>query len=266
MDNIPNEYKKKFYGAGMVLIAILSVYFIIMSVQEIRFGSNKTNGMINTFSVSGQGEVSATPDIATISFTIKNEAKTVAEAQTKVAETEAKALEVIKANEVDDKDVKTVVASFNPKYEYKYESSVCNEFGCTSRPGKNTLVGYEAYETITVKVRNIDSTPKIIEELGKTGITNLTGPNFTIDQEDELKAQARKLAIEEAQDKAEVLAKDLGVKIKGVSSFYEQETGYYPSYDMAYGGMEKSSSSIRAELPKGENTITSNVTITYEIK
>ena len=65
-----------------------------------------------------------------------------------------------------------------------------------------------------------------MQGLGTTGVSDLSGPNFAIDKEDALKAEARKKAIDDAKKKAEVLAKDLGVSLGKITSF--NESGNYP--------------------------------------
>ncbi|HEU0085624.1 MAG TPA: SIMPL domain-containing protein [Candidatus Paceibacterota bacterium] len=264
--DVPNQYKKNLFFAAIVFLIILSVYFAIKSIQEFGFVGN--DGLENTITVSGRGEVNAVPDIATISFTIRGEAKTVSDAQEQVATIETKALEVLRTNEIEEKDIKTVSASFNPKYEYVYGTALpCNQYGCPPRPGKNTITGYQSFETISVKVRSIDTAGKIMEDLAAVGVTELSGPNFEIDEKDELSAEARKKAIDEAREKAKALAKDLGVRLVGVASFYEENDGaMYPMmYDSAVRTMANEAK-MTAELPAGENTISSNVTITYRIR
>jgi uncharacterized protein YggE len=106
-----------------------------------------------------------------------------------------------------------------------------------------------------------------MQGLGTLGVSDLNGPNFSIDNEDALKAQARKEAIDDAQTKAKALAKDLGVSLGRIANF--SESGNYPT-PMYYAKDARVSSAgleaAPAQIPKGENTITSDVTITYEIR
>lgn len=261
---LPEQKVRLYKGLQIGLIAFLVGVGISFLVETVRVQSNKPE---NTISFSGHGEISAVPDIASVSFTIRKEAKTVKEAQDKVAEVEKKVLDFLKENKIEEKDIKTNSASFNPKYEYKYyEAVACNQYGCPPTPGKSVISGYEAYENITVKIRNTDDAGKIIQGIGSLGVSELNGPNFTVEKEDSLKAQARKEAIDEAKAKAKVLAKDLGVRLGKITSFNESGNYPVPMYDRmmvsAAGGVQEKT----AELPKGENLITSNVTITYEIK
>ena len=129
------------------------------------------------------------------------------------------------------------------------------------------LNGYTASESITVKVRNTDNVGDIMQALGVTGISNLSGPNFSIDNQDALVAQARKLAIDDAKAKAQALAKDLGVTLGKISSFNDSGNNYpvmYAQNAMLSGAVAPKAAP--AVIPAGVNTITSDVTITYEIK
>ena len=265
---IPQEYKKSSHGALVVLMIVLSLYFGMKFLSEFRSYGRAGGADVNVITLSGHGEVSAVPDLATVYFTIQKEAKTVKEAQEGVAAVETEAIKSLKANGIEEKDFKASNSSFSPVYEYQYSKMMpCNEFGCPpSRPGKNVITGYQASESITVKVRNVDSVGKVMQDLGTLGVSDLNGPNFTIDDEEALLAQARKEAINEAKAKAKVLARDLGVRLGRVVTF--SEGGYYPTpmYAKAEMGMGGDSVSAPAEIPKGENTITSDVTITYEIR
>ncbi|OGI86158.1 hypothetical protein A3A01_02520 [Candidatus Nomurabacteria bacterium RIFCSPLOWO2_01_FULL_39_17] len=267
---ISHQDTKNLYKALFALLIVLSVYFGIKVLSEFRSYGRISSQNVNTISFTGHGEITAVPDIANIYFSIRKEAKTVKDAQAAVAVVEKIALDFLKSNGVAEKDIKTSNASFNPKYDYKYDDTAtvmpCTMYGCPPRPGKSVITGYEAYESITVKVRNTDEVGKIMQGLGTTGVSDLSGPNFAIDDEDALKGQARKKAISEAKAKAEVLAKDLGIRLGRIASF--NESGNYPIYYAKAGMMSADSASAPApaEIPKGENTISSDVTITYEIR
>ena len=262
---IKEEYKNNLYYAVLVLLIVLALNFGAKFLGEIKNLNKGSVAQDKTLVVAGFGEVSAVPDIATITFTIKKEAKNVADAQSGVAEVKQKVLEVLKNNEIEEKDVKTNSTSFNPKYEFQYGETVCGAMTCRPQPGKSVVVGYEAYENLTVKIRNIDSSGKVIQELGSVGVSDLYGPNFDIDNKDSLKEEARREAINDAKAKAEVLAKDLGVRLGKVVS-YSEGGDYMPQPMMYAKDALTSAPSANMELSQGENTISSNVSIVYEIK
>jgi len=275
------ENKKRIFQVLGVLIIVLSVFYAVKIFSEIKkvslLGESTQPA---TISFSGHGEVTAVPDIANVYFTISKDAGTVKDAQAAVAVIEKKALDLLKTKGVDDKDIQTSNASFNPKYEYK--QAVCppvridtievggGSVGSTASyycpPGKQVLTGYTASESITVKIRNTDNVGDIMQGLGTTGVSDLNGPNFAIDKEDTLKAEARKKAIEDAKAKAKILAKDLGVSLSKIVSF--SENGNYPTMYAKSAMMDSATGGAPAPavIPKGENTISSDVTITYEIR
>jgi uncharacterized protein len=273
--------KNKIFNMLLVFLIVVSAYFAVKIVSEIKkdslLGENATPA---TISFSGHGEVTAVPDIANVSFTILQDSKTVADAQAGVATVEKSALDFLKTNSVDTKDIQTANASFNPTYQY--QNAICppvpvpmvNTGTVSSNniaycpPGKQVLTGYEASESITVKVRNTDNVGKIMQGLGTLGVSNLNGPNFTIDNPDALQAQARKLAIDDAKSKAAILAKDLGVTLGKIESFSDSSGGYpimYANEKVMSVGMA-APAAAPAIIPAGVNTISSDVTITYEIK
>ncbi|MEI6580928.1 MAG: SIMPL domain-containing protein [bacterium] len=269
MFNITPEQKIKIYRGLRIAGIVLLVLIVLDCLAESR-GDRYDNKQENSITFSGHGEIAAIPDIANISFTIKKEASTVKVAQEGVALVEKKVLDMLKLNNIADKDIKTVSASFNPKYEYRYDlngkmvpCALSSVYPC---PGKNVVVGYEAYESINLKIRNTDDTGKIMQELGTLGVSDLNGPNFTVDNEDGLKVLARKKAIEDAKEKAKSLSKDLGIHLGKITSF--SESGNYPVPMYAKGMSLDSSISAAAPavVPKGENIISSDVSITYEIR
>ncbi len=249
-----------------LLLVILSVFFIVKTVNEIKSGQFIGSGTTatNLITVSGTGDVSSVPDIATFSFTVMNSNKTVSVAQDATTEKMNSVLAVLKGTyKIDEKDIKTTDYNIYPNYDYM--QSLCTQTSCPS--GRQVLRDYTVSHSILVKVRDTAKAGDIISAIGALNVQNVSGLSFSVDNQDDLNAQARKNAIDDAETKAKVLAKDLGVKLVRIVNFSENNTGAYPmAFDsravMATGAMEKAA----PEIPKGENKITSNVTITYEIR
>lgn len=264
------DNKTKLYKALSVFVmlgAVLVAAMVVTEIKSYRFIGGGVSAT-NTISVSGEGEVFAAPDIANISFTVREEAKNVSDAQDKVTVKTKAALAVIRKLGVADKDIKTQNYSSYPRYEWQEGTVSCMGMNCPPyHPGKQVIVGYEVSQSITLKVRDLEIVNNIVEGLATAGVTEMQGPNFSIDDEDALKAEARKIAINKAREKAEVLARDLGVTLVRVVSF--SEGGYYPMYDraMSFSAAKGIGENVALpEIPQGENKITSNVTVTYEIR
>ncbi|MCC6323877.1 SIMPL domain-containing protein [Candidatus Nomurabacteria bacterium] len=254
---------KKFIKVTTILVALLCLLVLAMFVNQVKGKHNWKNGQVqSTISVTADADVMAIPDVAVINLSIEKEGKTSKEAQNLVNEMVTKTLTYIKDQKIEDKDVKSQYGGVNPKY--KNNQIYCITYPCPQ--GEMVIVGYTATQSITIKIRNADNANEVRTGLANLGITNISGPTFSIDDEDALRDQARSQAIEKARTKAKILAKELHVRLGDVVSFSENGGGY----SMMYGGvmMDKAMvSSVPAPvLPKGENKITSSVTITYEIK
>jgi len=257
------EDLKKFYK----FLKLVAVILIIIVAGRFLINNNWNWNNYETMSFTGYAEMQVIPDIAQINFTIRELDKTASMAQTKVAEINEKVLEFLKENEIEDKDIKTEQVAFNPKYEYRYNP--CYNLYCPPG-GKNVLTGYEAYQNISLKIRNTDQIGKIIEGLGLLKVTELNGPNFTVDNEEELKKEVRLHAILDAKTEAKILAKDLGVRLGKIIAYYDEADFDYPAigYHKADMAMVEMAASSREplQISKGENTLTARVTITYRLK
>jgi uncharacterized protein YggE len=127
--------------------------------------------------------------------------------------------------------------------------------------------GFEVSQMITVKVRDTAKAGDLISQVGTLGATNISGLQFTVDDEGAIKAEARALAIADAKEKADQLSKDLGVRIVRMTGFWEDQGGMYPmpAMDYAVGSMARAETKV-ADMPTGENQTRVTVSITYEVK
>ena len=218
----------------------------------------------NTISVSGYGEAVAVPDIAIFTYSVVSEKSTVAAAQDE-ATTKANAIaDYLKSAGVQERDVQTTGYSVYPQYDYRQVQ--CITYPC---PGQQMLRGYEVRQTATVKVRDTAKAGDLLTGVGGRGATEVSGLTFTFDDPDAVEAEAREKAIADAKERAEVLARQLGVRLVRVVSF--SESGYpqplYYARETALGmGGDTVSLPAAPEISVGENKVTSNVSISYEIR
>src|SRR3989344_232066 len=261
------------HGALKVLLVILAIYIAVLAIGEV-----KKVGIIGkdiapqaTIVVSGEGEQFAKPDIGTLSFTVRDTKKVVADAQKAVTTKTDAALAALKAQGIADKDIKTTSYSINPHYEWN-QGGYCavpvssDGIAYPCPPWKQVLTGYEVSQSVEVKVRAIDTTGAVLGKLGDIGVTEVGAVSFSIENEDAIKAAARAEAITKAQDQAKILADQLGVSLARIVSFSESGDGFMPIYMKANAyGADMATPSAAPSVPTGENRIVSNVTITYEI-
>ena len=241
---------------------MLSLFVVVKFINEIKLSSyvGRENQPVNMISVSGSGEVLAVSDIASLNVNLTKDGTTAKEAQDLLNESITKTLSYLKDQKIEDKDIKSEYGGLSPKYSYEK----CYTYPC---PVNSKIIGYTATQSIAIKVRDVDNANTIKTGLAGLEITDISGPTFGMDDEEGYKDQARSKAIIEAKAKADVLAKDLGVRLGKVVSFSEDNGGNYPMYKEGLMSMAGAAdNAVPPTLPKGENKITSNVTITYEIR
>ncbi len=259
-----NKYVQCGVKTAVVVLGLLATFLLSKTISEVVSWGEDGMYPTKTITVMAEGEAIATADIASFSFSVNEEGATSEEAQGKVTTKVDQALKYLKDNGVEDKDIKTEYYNINPKYE---NVAPCYAFDCPAPTQK--IIGYEVSQGVRIKVRDTDNAGKFLSEMTKFGINNVSGLAFTIDDEDVLYDAARKDAVEKAEAKGKQLAKDLGVRLGKVVSFSEDNGGMYPT-DMGYGGdMMKSAvapQTREVSLPQGENTYTTRVYVTYELK
>ncbi len=247
--------------AVCVALGVLALFLLIKTFDVMaRFGDGE-NPMVNTITVTGTGTSTTTPDIAHVTFTVQERASTVNAAQDSATKRANDAIAAMSGFGVDDEDVKTLSYNVSPQYE----SSFAPCYGGICPPNSsNTIVGYQVTQTIQVTIRDLDKTGDILSKLGGLGVQNVSGPDFAVDDDEGVMSEARAEAIRNAREKAEQLAKELGVSLGDVVSYYDQ-SGPMPreAYDSA--GLSVSAVAPAPMLPTGTDERTVTVSVTYEI-
>ena len=242
-------FENKFFQFLVFVLLIVFIAFLLSSI-----GNNTRLSQNETMTISGLGEVYAVPDIALIDVSVLIESKTV---ETGMLENTNKMNSIIDALKqdllIDEKDIKTTNFNIYPRYEW------------VSETGKRNLVGYEISQNINVKIRELDATGSVIQKVTELGANNVSDLTFTFDNDQELKEEARNIAIKNAKEKAKGLEKELGVKMVRIVDF--SENSYVPTIVRSNLKMMNESADYAAPtIEAGQNKITSNVTITYIIR
>ncbi len=261
----PNLTDPRIRGLIGLLLICASLALIAVAISTFGgLGKGPENiSTIPTIAVTGQGDATVVPNIAEFSFTVDKTAATVADAQTAASTLANQAIAAVKQAGVADTDIKTTNYSINPHYTYSSSPTICPLNGCP--PVRQVADGYEVSQTIDVQVENTATVGSLLQTIGQMGVTNVGGINFTTKDKNAGQDQARAAAIADAESKAQLLASQLGVRLGKVVNF--QESGNYPGPIMyATASVAKAADSVTPSIPTGQNTVTENVTVTYEIR
>ncbi len=204
-------------------------------------------------SVSGTGTVTVTPDIAVINLGVEVRAQTVAAAR----EGAAKALEAMRAtlkrDGIEDRDVKTQGLRINPEYASRP----------TSQP---TIIGYVVSNDVSIKVRQLDDASKVLDNAVLAGgdSVRVNGISFEVDQPEKYHAQARELAVKDARERADALAKLAGVELGKPRTINEFSGPSSPVPALARSGAGLADTAT--PISPGESEVAVQVSIVYELR
>ncbi|MBU4360654.1 SIMPL domain-containing protein, partial [Patescibacteria group bacterium] len=198
------------------------------------------------YSVSATGRVFAKPDIANLTVGFKTEVKkTATEAVQENSEKMNEIIKELKALDIESKDIKTSSYNLSPVYNWTQDRG-------------QVLKGYEVSQNVTIKIRDLDNIGSAIAKTSEKGANQIGDINFTIDDEEALKSQARDEAIAKAKEKAKAVAKSTGMKLGKIVNVVENQY-YYPirsnyakSLEFGIGGGEEITA---PQIETGENEV-----------
>ena len=247
--------------AATAALSLLAIFLLVETIATLQGINNYTNPSPNTITVTGEGTATAIPDTATISFGATATAADVATAQTEVAKTITDALASVKASGVSSDDITTTSFDVSPHYT----SPACPP-GAFCPATNSTISGYDVSENVDVKIHDTTKVSEILDGLAKANVTNVSGPDFVVDDPQTVEAQARGIAIQKAQQDAQTLAAQLNVRLGAIVSYTDDSNGGGPEPMMAAasGGIAASDASA-PPIPTGNNMYTKDISITYEI-
>jgi uncharacterized protein YggE len=204
--------------------------------------------------VTGEGKVQGAPDVAMIQLGVSVLRPTVAEARAQAATALDAMINSMKANGVEEDDIQTSQLYISPEYDYRNNETV--------------LRGFRVTNSVSVKVRDIDTTSKVVDDAVAAGgdDTQLQGISFTIDDPKELQKQAREAAIADARAKADTLAQAGGVSV-GDPIVINEGSVYVPP--IPYAGREAAGADQAVPstpIEPGQLDVIVNVTVTWTIE
>lgn len=198
-----------------------------------------------SITVTGEATVSVAPDNANIRLGVTSQGKNAREASEANARQMTNVLAAIKEAGVADRDVQTSRLSLQPQYEQ-------------GKAGPARLLGFQVTNQITIRIREIDKFPGILDRAIAAGANEMSGIEFVVSEQSKLLDQARDDAVSDARRKAELYAKAAGVKLGPVTSITEE--GSSPPRPVVQA-MRASA----VPVAPGEQLLRAAVSVTFEL-
>jgi uncharacterized protein YggE len=215
--------------------------------------SDGTDAPTPSITAQGVGRVTGVPDVLTVSLAIHTEGDTANGTLQENSLRTQQMLDATKAAGIDPKDVQTLNVSVGPRYDFTNQS-------------QPRIIGYSADNSFSVKLRDLTTAGKTIDDLSGTAgdFLQVQGVGYSIDDSTELLASARADAVKRAATQAQQLADAAGVKLGGVQSITEvPQVGEVPLSASAASTADRST--LDVALAPGSQQVSLTVTIVYDI-
>ena len=210
---------------------------------------SKEEAPVRSITVSGSGSVSVKPDMVSMKFIVKTTGWNCPQTAERNAINTSNTIAAIKEAGIPEADISTYDYSITQDNSHSYAGE------------------YTVRNTIAVIIRNVDLTGKVIDAAVKnnTGANGVTSFEYLVSDKATALREARTLAIKNAQDAASLLAGASGCKINGVIEIREDYTSAGRGNDMMFKAVSMEAGGTPTPIVEGNITITSNVTVKYEL-
>jgi len=189
--------------------------------------------------------------VATLSAGVVSQATDGNTAMRQNAEQMTKVLAAIKAAGIAERDVQTSGVNLSPQYRYAENEAP-------------KITGYQASNTVSLKVRDIARLGKVLDALAAQGANQINGPQFEIDQPEPVYDEARLAALKKAQARAETYAKALGLRVRRIVSISEGGGGNFRPVMMRAAPMAMAADASTPVSP-GESTVSVNLDVVFDL-
>jgi uncharacterized protein len=242
------------------LIITIGIVFAALGLYN-RFGPGIPVQSVVTqkqdlFTVSGEGKVTVVPDTAIANLGVNINRPTVQAAQDEANTIINNITQATRNLGIEPKDIQTSNYSVYPQYDFRDGSM-------------GRITGYQVNVTLNITVRDMDRLNQVVDAATSNGANTVGGIQLTVDEDKqkELMQEARELAVNEAKEKAENLARAAGITLGKIVNVVESPTfknGPMPldlrNAESGFGGAGS------PDIQPGSTDITTSVTLYYETR
>ena len=236
-----------------------TVLALFLSLASIVPGSALAEDLKRThlLTLQGHGEVKTKPDMALVEIGTLSQASSAKAALAANTAQLSAIFAMLKANNIDDKDIQSSNFSVGPRYDNG------------SIPGHSPkIVGYDVTNSVIVTVHKLADLGGILDQAVELGSNQINNIAFGVNDPQPLQDEARKSAVADALRRAKLLAEAANTKLGAVASI--TEGGNSLPLPMRVRGMQMEAKMANASAPvpmaQGEMTISADVNVVWELE
>ncbi|HXH52385.1 MAG TPA: SIMPL domain-containing protein [Sphingomicrobium sp.] len=215
-------------GTFMLLAALAVPAVAQQTSPTVALGPNST--LLN---ITADGRSHRAPDIAMFSAGVVTQATTASQAMTENSRRMDAVVAALRRAGIADRDIQTSTISLQPRYSDPERDAQIRArqtgqpYMPPADPGPPRIIGYEAHNTVQVRVRQLGQMGRVIDTLIGAGANQVNGPSFSLDEPRTALDEARVEAIANGRQRAELYARAAGLRVARIISISEGG-GHYP--------------------------------------
>ena len=226
-------------------------------------------------SINAEGRSTRVPDLAQFSAGVVTQGRTAAEAMAANSRQMDQVIATLRRAGIPERDIQTSALSLQPRYnnpeqEAERRARMNREpYMPPANPEPPRIIGYEARNSVQVRVRRLGEMGKVVDALVSVGANEINGPSFTLDEPRAAQDEARMEAIATGRQRAELYARAAGMRVVRILSISESG-GYYPVEQIVVTGARMGAAGAPpppppAPVAPGELSIGVNVSMQFEL-
>lgn len=156
---------------------------------------------------------------------------------------------------IDRDDMQSADFQISPRFDYTAKPD--------GTPPSSTIVGYDARNTLMVRVRKVAEVGNVLDVALKSGINEGSSVDFLVEDVASAVDEARKIAVTAAGKSASAVAQASGLKLGPIVAIEDQPTATVFPYALADAMLRAGSSDGGVPIETGKNVITARVAVSY---
>ena len=209
---------------------------------------------MSSIRVTGDARVTAKPDRVQIDVGVTTRAALSQDAASQNARELEAVLAAVRKAAGPTAVLRTISYSLTPNYRNR------------PKEGEPTIEGYTALNVVQVQLDDLTRIGAVIDAATQSGANRVQGIQFTLRDQDTVRAQALREAATRARAEVDVLAAALGVKVLRILSVEESSPRFAPV--RVYGGAARAMNAEAApqtQVESGTLDVTADVTLSVEV-
>jgi uncharacterized protein YggE len=245
-------FNKKIFRIGLLFViaaVVLSACGPVASAAAQQAQEN--NPQVRTLSVTGNGQVFVSPDIARISIGVRTESQDAAEAVAQNNQQSQKVVQALMDMGIADQDIRTNNFSIYPQQDVNDQGQV-------------QQTRYIVENSVLVTIRDLDTVGQALDAAVAAGANTVNSIQFDLEDRTDALQEARKQAVADAQAQAQGLAQSAGVTLGEIQTVNATSSGGPMPLFNARGGAAAVESSV--PINPGQMSLSVEVNLVYQIK